>query len=33
MEEKGIKETIEAVRGTAMKISSAMGYIEGVGRR
>jgi IclR family KDG regulon transcriptional repressor len=33
MEEKGIKEIIEAVRGTAMKISSAMGYIEEAGRR
>ncbi len=29
MEEKDIKEIIEAVRGTAMKISSGMGYIEG----
>ena len=33
MEEKGIKEIIEAVRGTSMKISSAMGYIEGISRR
>ena len=33
MEEKGFKEIIEAVRGTAMKISSAMGYIEGIGQR
>jgi len=33
MEEKGFEGIIEAARGTAMKISSAMGYIEGVDRR
>ena len=33
MEEKGVKEIIEAVRGTSMKISSAMGYIEGISQR
>jgi IclR family transcriptional regulator, KDG regulon repressor len=33
MEGKGMDNIIEAVRGTAMKISSVMGHIEGINRR